>query len=88
MNKMLLLLTPVIFLTACETTQPMPRDPYVGRKIERMDGGQGTDVSHPNLDPSRVDIRTRSYDRGYRGYDSYDGYNNRYYGRNYGRRYY
>lgn len=85
MNKMLLLLAPVILLTGCDTTtmQQMPRDPYVGRKIEKMEGGQSTDVNHPNLDPSR-DGRYDRYDRGYRNY-RYDGYNNPYYR---GRRYY
>ncbi len=89
MKTVLLLLLPVIFLTACETTRPMPRDPYVGRKVERMDGGAGTGVNHPDLDPNRYDRSGRAYDRNYyRGYNDYDGYNNRYYGNSYRRRYY
>jgi hypothetical protein len=78
MKKMLLLIAPVIFMTGCDTTtmQQMPRDPYVGRKVERVDGGKGTGVNHPDLDPSRYN----RYDRGY-----YDGYDNSYYR---GRRYY
>lgn len=89
MKTVLLLLLPVIFLTACDTTRPMPRDPYIGRKVERMDGGAGTGVNHPNLDPNRYDSYGRSRDRSYnRGYNDYDGYNNRYYGNSYRRRYY
>ncbi len=83
MKKMFILLTPVVFLTACDTTtmQQMPRDPYIGRKIEKMDGGQPTDVNHPNLDPSR-NGRYDRYDRGYPGYPRdrgyrYNGYNDR-----------
>lgn len=60
--------------------QQMPRDPYIGRKVEKIDGNRSPDVSHPNLDPSRDD----RYYRGYRGY-RYDGYDNPYYR---GRRYY
>jgi hypothetical protein len=81
MKKMFFLLIPVVILTACDTTtmQQMPRDPYIGRKIERMEGGQPTDVNHPNLDPSRDSRYDRydRYDRNYRGY-RYDGYDNPY----------
>ena len=82
MKKMLLLLAPVVLMTGCDTTtmQQMPRDPYVGRKVEKIDGGRSTDVNHPNLDPARDD----RYYRGHRGY-RYDGYDNPYYR---GRRYY
>lgn len=89
MKTVLLLLFTVIFFTACDTTRPMPRDPYIGRKVERMDGGVGTGVNHPDLDPNRYDRNGRAYDRNYyRGYNGYDGYNNRYYGNSYRRRYY
>ena len=89
MKTVLLLLLPVIFLTACDTTRPMPRDPDIGRKVERMDSGVGTGVNHPDLDPGRYDgygrDRGRSY---YNGHEGYDGYNNRYYGNSLRRRYY
>lgn len=61
----------------------MPRDPYIGRKVEKMDGGVGSGVNHPDLDPGRYDVYGRSHSRAIdRSYDDYDGYNNRYYGRN------
>jgi hypothetical protein len=92
MKKLLLLIAPVVLMTGCDTTtmQPMPRDPYVGRNVERADGGHGTGVNHPDLDPSRYGRDGRAYDRSIsRDYDyGYDGYSNNY-GRGYnrGRRY-
>ena len=75
MKKLLTLLAPVVFLSGCDTatTQQMPRDPYVGRKVERMDGGQGTGVNHPDLDPGRYDVYGRTYERAVdRAYDRHD----------------
>jgi hypothetical protein len=63
-------------IAGCADTQPMPRDPYVARKIEKMDGGRGDvpSVNHPNLNPHRDDY-----------YDDY--YGGSYYNRH-GRAYY
>ena len=49
----------------------MPRDPYVARKIERMDGGRGDvpSVNHPNLNPNRGGYYDDYY--GGPGYDRY-----------------
>ena len=73
MKTTFIFLLPLAFLTGCAETQPMPRDPYVGRKIEQIDGNRGDvpSVNHPNLDPNR------GYDGpsgGYYGRDGRGGY--------------
>ena len=42
MKKMLLHLAPVVLWADGDPTRSMPRDPYEGCKVERLDGGHGT----------------------------------------------
>ncbi len=77
MKKFIFFLFPLALLIGCAETQPMPRDPYVARKIEQMDGGRGDvpSVNHPNLNPNRGGYYDDNYYGG-RGYypGRYGGY--------------